>query len=372
MRSKEYLVNNGFFSFLATEPVSSIEKAKRNAEIVLQYSTAYPFRVRGKEMLCVYCQEEFTDPNDYRNHIDECHKSFTVNAAFAHCVKAKEYLKVDITNLRCRVCSTPCDTLENMAAHIRDVHGVSQINMDCEIRMHPYRLFSEKWVCALCDKNFATLTQLCRHTTSHYQKFGCDVCGRKYLTSEALKYHTRCSHSGTHMCRKCWTDFPTLELKREHVRISVACWPFCCTICGERFVSGERRQSHLVEVHGQEKKVYECPDCDQIYKSRRPFYNHYTLVHSDNSYKCTYCVLKFSTKKQMEEHRFSHTGKKPFHCNVCSKTFSRRKNLQQHIWIHSETKRFICAVCDKQFAQNVSLKCHLRSYHPEIVSSDPF
>ncbi|XP_052745572.1 PR domain zinc finger protein 5 isoform X25 [Bicyclus anynana] len=263
----------------ALGPVSSIRKAKRNAELVLQYSTAYPFRIRGKDMLCVYCHEEISDPNDYRTHMDKSHKTFTVSTAFAHCGSGKEYLKVDITDLKCRICCTPCDNLDDVAKHIRDVHGIANFEADSEIGMHPYRLFSDKWVCALCAKKFATIIQLCRHTTSHYQKYTCDVCGRMYLTIEALKYHTRCSHSGSNVCRKCWTDFPTLEMKREHLKVSKSCWPFCCVSCGERFVSGERRQARLIDVHGQKRKLYHCPDCDQTFRTRKPFYNHYTLVN---------------------------------------------------------------------------------------------
>lgn len=364
----EELSQRDFFSFLATEPVSSIQKAKQNAELVLQYSTVYPFRIRrGKDLLCVYCHEEYSDPNDYRSHMDEYHKSFTVSTAFAHCAKRKDYLKVDLTNLKCRICFTPCDSLKEIAAHIRDVHGMSQINTDFDIGMHPYRLNGEKWNCALCDSKFASLIKLCRHTASHYQKYTCDVCGRMYLTNEALKYHTRCSHSGSNSCRKCWTEFPTLEMKKEHIKMSKSCWPFCCTACGERFFSWEKKQEHLTEVHGREKRAYACPDCEQVFSCRKPFYKHYTLVHSDNCYKCPCCDLKFSTKNQMEDHRFGHTGEKPFRCDVCSKTFSRKKNLEQHLWIHRENKRFGCLICEKQFAQKVSLTGHMKSHHPEIA-----
>ncbi|XP_052745569.1 oocyte zinc finger protein XlCOF6 isoform X19 [Bicyclus anynana] len=347
----------------ATKPVSNIRESRRNAELVLQYSTAYPFRVRAKDMICVYCHEEFAEPNMYRDHMDEEHKTFTVYTAFAHCHRGQEFLKVDITGLKCRICSTPFENLQDIAAHIRDTHGFSEINTDIEIRMHPYRLNSEKWGCALCNEKCASLIKLCRHTASHYHKYTCHVCGRMYLTNQALKYHTRCSHSGKNVCRKCWTDFPTLELKKEHVKISKSCWQFCCITCGERFASWEKKQDHLTEVHGREKKVYGCRDCDQTFSSRKPFYKHYILVHSDKSYICPYCDFKFISKREMENHKIGHTGEKPFRCEVCSKMFPREKDLKQHLWIHSKMKRFVCAICEKQFAQKVSLKGHMKSHH---------
>ena len=357
-----------FLFFLDSKQPSRIMMTKRNAELVLQYSTVYPFRIRSKTMICVYCCEEYEDPKDYRTHLDEAHKTFTVSTALAHCGYGKEYLKVDLTDLKCRICSLPCNNLEEIAEHIREIHGVSKIDLNYEIGMHPYRMDGEKWVCFLCDKKMPSLTKLCRHTTSHYQKYTCDVCGRTYLKNEALKYHIRCSHTyGNHVCRKCWIDFPTLEKKREHLRQSKRCWTFCCISCGERFMSWEGKQKHLIEIHGRQKKMYECPDCEETFESRKHFYTHFKVNHSDDSYVCSCCGLKYGTKKELEEHRFCHTGEKPYRCSICLKLFSRSKSLKQHMWIHSDNKRFICVICNKQFAQKVSLKGHMKTHHPEIT-----
>ncbi|XP_061385131.1 oocyte zinc finger protein XlCOF26-like [Danaus plexippus] len=342
--------------------------AKRNAQLVLQYSTAYPFRTRGNLMLCVYCCEEYADPKDYRDHMDRTHESFTISTAFAHVGRSKEYLKVDLSDLKCRLCLTPCNNLEEIALHIRNHHGINNIDISFDIGMHPYKIDIDRWSCFLCNKKMASLTKLCRHTTCHYQKYTCDVCGRSYLTYEALKYHIRCSHSGNYVCRKCWTDFPTLEKKREHVKNSKACWGFICLSCGERFKSWESKQRHLVDVHGAPKKVFTCPDCEETFDSRKHFYNHFKLNHSDETFVCSCCGLKFTTKSQLEEHRSCHTGEKPYRCDICMKTFSRTKGLKQHMWIHSEIKRFVCTICNKQFSQKVSLKGHLITHHPEVTA----
>ncbi|XP_059056466.1 oocyte zinc finger protein XlCOF6-like isoform X13 [Achroia grisella] len=343
------------------------QMAKRNAEVILQYSTVYPFRLRGKWMQCVYCCDRYEDPTVYRNHMDEHHQKFTVSTAFAHFGKRKDYLKVDCTNLKCRMCRQPFETLEDVAKHIYERHECKKLNLNYELGMQPYKISKDNWICLLCDKKFAALTKLCRHTTSHFLKFTCDVCGRCYLTNEALKYHIKCSHSGKYQCRRCWREFESTEEKREHQRNSKPCWTFCCTTCGERFNSWELKQKHSVEIHNLPKQTYNCPDCGEVYDSRKLFYAHYKLTHTDESYMCSYCGLKFICKNALEDHRICHTGEKPFKCTVCTKSFSREKGLKQHMWIHSDIKRFICAICSKQFAQKVSLKCHMKSHHPDIT-----
>lgn len=337
-----------------------------NAEVVLRYSTAYPFRLRGNMLRCVYCCDEYQDPTEYRQHMDESHQTFTVSTAFSHCAKSLEYLKVDCTDLSCRVCGIPCDTLEEIARHIRDCHDNNVIDINYEIGMQPHRIDSDKLLCFICDKKFPSINKLCRHTTSHYQKYTCDVCGRSYLTKEALVYHVRCSHTGSHACRKCWREFSTLEEKKNHMRVSKTCWSFCCVTCGERFLSWEFKQKHLVEAHGRPKRTYSCPDCSKVFESRKKYYLHFTLKHTDDIFVCACCGLKFANQGMLDDHLLVHSNEKKFECKICLKSFTRKKSLTQHMWIHSETKRFQCVICEKQFAQKVSLKGHMKTHHPEV------
>lgn len=356
-----------FFLFLELEPHLT---AKRNAEIVLQYSTVYPFRLRGKAMLCVYCCEEYEDPEDFRRHVDDNHEQFTVSTAFAHIGSAKDYLKVDCTNLKCRLCAESFISIEHVAEHLAKEHDrkeTRKLCLDYDIGLQPYKLEKDKWLCFHCNKKLPTITKLCRHTTSHYQQYTCDICGRSYMTNDALKYHIKCSHSGNYVCRRCWKDFPTLEEKREHVRTSKSCWAFGCVNCGDRFQSWEQKQKHLVEKHDCPETSYPCPDCDKTFQIRKQFYSHYKMAHTDEGFVCSCCGLKFGAKNQLEDHRLGHTGEKQFKCLVCSKAFTRNKSLSQHMWIHSDVKRFECKPCNKQFNQKVSYRSHMKVHHSHDV-----
>ncbi|KAI8426836.1 hypothetical protein MSG28_014518 [Choristoneura fumiferana] len=323
--------------YLETGEISRFRMAKRNAEVILQYSTVYPFRLRSKSMFCVYCDDEFEDPAEFRTHAVKCQRSFPFAKAFAYSLRNQEHLKVECSDISCRVCNTPYHTLEEMAQHIFDNHENTTLNLTYGLGLQPYKLDQDKWHCFICQKKFPSLTKLGRHTPTHYRKCTCEICGRTYLTKEALKYHMRCSHSDNHACRKCWQEFPSLEEKKEHIRSSKPCWPFCCVYCGDRFLSWENKQKHLVEAHARPKKTYKCPDCDKTYDSRKLFYSHYKLTHTDETFTCSCCGLKFESKKTLEDHRIGHTGEKLFKCSVCLKSFSRDKSLKQHMWIHRYT-----------------------------------
>ncbi|VVD05370.1 unnamed protein product [Leptidea sinapis] len=326
--------------------------ARRSAEAVLKYSTVCPFRVRRSELCCVYCFDEFQSGAEFKQHMDTNHRLFNVSTAFSHCSTANEYLKVDCSDLRCRVCSEIFNSIEEIARHLHDIHDVRKINPDHKIFLQPYKIDDDNWVCVICNKRMPSLTKLCRHTTSHYQKFTCDICGRSYLTNEALKYHVRCNHSGSqYTCRKCWQEFLTDEEKKHHVQTSKQCWPFCCVHCCEKFKSWEGKQKHLEDVHGKPKKKYNCTDCNEVFESRKQFYSHYTLYHTNDSFMCTCCGMKFTKKHKLEDHKITHTGEKDFECDICNKLFTRKNTLKQHMYIHKVVKRFPCPVCNKQFAQ---------------------
>jgi KRAB domain-containing zinc finger protein len=301
--------------------------AKRNAEVVLQYSTAYPFRLQGNSMLCVYCCESYQDPAEYRQHMDSTHQNFTVSTAFAHCSRRKDYLKVDLTGLKCRLCAETYSNVKDMAKHIYDLHECKKLNLNYEVGMQPYKMEKGCWECSICDMRLPSLVKLGRHTTAHYQKFTCDICGRNYYTNESLKYHVRLSHSGKHSCRKCWVEFSNLDEKKEHLKVSKQCWSFCCLTCGDRFMSWENKQKHQVQVHGCAKRTYECPDCDKVFDSRKHFYKHYKLSHTDENFICSCCGLKFANKRELDDHRIGHTGEKGHKCSVCvSKRFPGRNH----------------------------------------------
>lgn len=339
--------------------------AKRNAEFIVKFSTAYPFRLPEDSMVCVYCCESYDDPSMYRKHMDEEHQTFNVRMAFVHCTEG--YIKVDCTELRCRLCVESFEDLESVAQHLFNKHE-QPLNLSFELGMQPFKLEKDRIACAICNAKSLCLRQLSRHTQSHFLKYTCDTCGKSYSTITTLKHHISYTHTGQErICRKCKKTFTSLAEKREHLNQSKKCWSHLCSVCGERFLTWNIKQAHMSTVHGAPKRTYVCPECNEVFPDRKKYRVHFKILHTDDNFVCTCCGLKFDTKRNLENHKVIHTKEKLFPCPVCSKSFPRKKNLVQHMWIHSELKRFSCTLCNKQFNQRVSWKTHMKSYHPDLV-----
>ncbi|XP_069363786.1 PR domain zinc finger protein 5-like isoform X17 [Maniola hyperantus] len=342
--------------------------ARRNAKVVLKYTTMYPFRIPSNSMVCVYCCEQVEDPAAYRQHMRDEHKTFNVDTAFAHTPNNyTEFLKVDCSELACRICDQPFDNIPLIAQHIAQEHG-KDVNLNVEIGMQMFKLGPEKWVCALCKIKLPSLRELSRHTSCHYHKYTCETCGKSYINKENLQRHIQYAHSDFKICIKCKKSFISVQERRKHVVDSPKCWPFSCPQCGQRFLTRRIKGDHMREAHGQAPRTYTCPDCGQVFDKWHHYKAHFILSHTNDTYSCSFCKLKFDSKRNLAEHVVIHTKEKSFPCPVCSKTFSRKKNLAQHSWVHSEYKRFECTLCNRQFNQRVSWKTHMKHYHPELVN----
>lgn len=315
-------------------------------------------------MVCVYCCESYSDPTEFRAHMNEEHVTFNTRMAFVHC--SEGYIKVDCTNINCRLCLKHFQSLEQVAEHLYHDHK-KPLNLSVALGLQPFKLESNKLLCAICNAKSLCLRQLSRHTQSHFWRYTCESCGKSYATNTTLRSHIRFCHTGKErICRKCKSTFSSIEDKRKHLTESPKCWSHLCCVCGDRFISWHLKQLHLSEVHGVEKKTYVCQECGQVFHERKKYRTHFKLSHTDDNFVCSCCGMKFETKKTLGEHIVSHTMEKLFPCTVCSKSFPRKKNLNQHMWIHREQKRFECKLCNKKFNQKVSWKTHMKSYHPEL------
>ncbi|XP_049704022.2 gastrula zinc finger protein XlCGF57.1 isoform X13 [Helicoverpa armigera] len=345
--------------------------ARRNAATILTFATVYPFRLPETDLMCVYCCESYTDAALFRQHMKTEHDYFKVRTAFAHCAY-DSYIKIDCTEMACKKCAQTFNRVEEFAHHLNEKHD-EKINFDYQLGVNPFKFVQDRLMCGVCDINFPCMRQLSRHMSSHYRNFTCDCCGKSYTTNSGLQQHIRFSHiDKERICRKCRQTFSSLEAKKEHTINSPKCWMYQCYMCLQRFMTWSSKEEHLVQVHGQKKKSYSCPECSLSFTTRNKYRYHFNTTHAEINFTCPYCGRKFASKRYLEQHIVVHTGAKMFQCNVCSKAFPRKKNLAQHMWIHSEYKRFECRPCNKQFNQRVSYKSHMKGHHPEISEDQWF
>lgn len=258
-----------------------------------------------KSILCVFCLESFNDPVDFRSHINDEHQKFSMMMPFAR-LQRSEFIKVDFTDLTCKLCEEKHFSLEAIAKHLKESHRKS-VNTDTQLGVMPYLLKKDKWNCAVCAKNFPSLLHLNKHTTTHFLSNVCDVCGKSYVSTTGLLQHVRNTHQKTKpFCRRCNRLFSSYEAKKLHEKSEKRCMPYCCTECTDRFPSWEMKQRHLVDVHGCTKNTYQCSDCVVTCSDRRAFYEHYKMYHSQDCHVCVYCGLKFVTKSRLNRHLGKH------------------------------------------------------------------
>ncbi|XP_063390656.1 zinc finger protein 320-like isoform X19 [Cydia fagiglandana] len=349
----------------------SRDAAKQNAQMILKHSTAYPFLQLASLLRCCFCRETFADPAQFRAHMDIVHQN--VDRSTCHKGNLDTQTRVDITNLRCKKCIKAFASIEALATHLHDEHELD-IELSQSLALVPLRLEKNRYECVVCSQKFTGTMQLSRHTGMHYFRNICDICGKRFESRRGIDNHVKVRHNiddilRTYYCRSCKKSYPTLEAKKEHMRTNKSCLPFRCAICNERFLFWERREDHQVEVHGKERKIFRCTECDKVFERRTLLYFHFKAAHTED-HKCQYCELTFSTRRDLREHTHQHTGERPLKCHVCNKTFARDKALRQHLIIHDDSKKKMCPVCSRLFTDNKKLKMHVQKHHPEIFSHE--
>lgn len=328
---------------------------------VVEFATAYPFRLKERDVMCILCNSSFEDPKHFRDHFDDRHLHFNIHDIKKHERAVRKRLKVDCTDLRCRICQKIFDDVDSVANHLNADHD-KEISPD-GIGLQIFKFGPDKWVCAYCKEKFMSLRSLSRHTVSHFYNFVCPTCGMNYVNSFLLNKHIKNKHSNLLSCVKCRKTFPSDKDRKVHLQESKSCWSYRCVYCEERFRSGRNRMTHIQKTHGIAAHMFKCTVCPLEFITYNLFRNHYVKEHTDK-FVCSICDQKFGSKFILKMHNDRHTGNKEFKCDVCGKDFLRKSHLAQHLWTHREKKRLECKLCDKKFNQEVAWKGHMKSKHP--------
>lgn len=195
-------------------------------------------------------------------------KKYTIN---------KIPVKVDCTELACRICSSPFDTLENVANHLNKSHSFD-VDLTGDLGLHAFKFQNGHLSCVICKKKCFSIRALSRHTQTHYVKFTCESCGKSYSTTRSLQYHVKHSHSNERDCSHCKKRFDSTEAKRRHLKESPDCWYHRCGVCDQRFMLWEGKQKHMIEVH-KNKSSLVCPECGDVFANRKRYIKHYEKCH---------------------------------------------------------------------------------------------
>ncbi|XP_045781715.1 zinc finger and BTB domain-containing protein 40-like isoform X2 [Maniola jurtina] len=287
-----------------------VMRPRSNAEIILQCSTACPFRTWKSNFNCVFCRVQSSDPSTLRAHMLTRHENYDVQAAFYKKL-GKEFLKIDITDLQCKLCFMPIENFENLTYHLKNDHQ-QPINSDAQLGVLPFRLNDGSiWKCTMCPNEFKDFISLKKHTSEHFQNYVCDTCGEGFITESAMIAHTKIPHENKYSCSRCVATFSTLEERNVHVKTQHTSTPYMCVYCKDRprFANWELRKKHLMEVHNYKTGAdkYECTTCQKSFKTRSGKYNHMARTHrikkdTELNYPCHNCPKAFTTQLFLDKH----------------------------------------------------------------------
>ncbi|KOB76196.1 Uncharacterized protein OBRU01_06186 [Operophtera brumata] len=331
-----------------------------NASLLVRYTTACPFRLPGSFMTCLVCLSTFREPEEFRKHMKDEYPKLRRSLS---CISSNYDVKVDITELNCRICSKNFETLEDIADHLNSAHSIG-LDLKLKLGLQPFKLYSNNYSCLVCGEKCNDIRSLSRHSQKHNMNYTCETCGKAYGNEASVRVHAKYSHGKYKTyCMKCRKGFDSSEEKKTHMLGSQRCWPYVCNYCGLRCITKNSKTSHMISEHDHKPPLYNCPECPEIFTHKSMQIRHFNTAHTDK-FQCPNCEKKFSCKKELNDHLVSHTAEKLYECDVCFKAFTRLKTLKAHMWNHMEKKRFECKQCNKQFNQRVSWKTHMSSYHP--------
>lgn len=212
------------------------------------------------------------------------------------------------------------------------------------LRRH-MRRHSDKHKCKLCEKTFASATELRLHLNVHLgiKPHKCGECDMAYGTSADLLRHTRSVHSLEKPFRCCYCDYTSAEASRMkiHIRSHTGERPFTCLQCTFATTDAFKLRRHLRTHTGE--KPYSCTICQAKFTQRASMKMHILRKHTENLPKehCPICNAALFGKHDVQVHiRKQHSYlETPIKCRFCPETFHERYILRQHQQSHRNEKQ---------------------------------
>ncbi|XP_052745812.1 gastrula zinc finger protein XlCGF26.1-like [Bicyclus anynana] len=351
-------------------PITERQMHCINIEVFLTHTTATPIRSHdGFSYMCCFCNENFVNPADLKDHSLMKHKNAHDIIEFMKKQRPDAFLlKLDITLLKCTICDTSIDTVDELFDHLQNEHK-KRLHTEVKCQIVPFKFGGEQLQCALCSLFFTKYKILLEHMHTHFRNFVCDICDAGFVSRRAMLSHKDTHTKGSFECGECSKVFENPQRRRTHMNAvhRFMNLPSKCGICKERFTGGRLKDLHMIAVHGMSPVIRKCLACDKTFPSQQALRIHTKKYHLlERNFQCSECDMKFFTGALLKNHMLKHTGQKDFQCDVCLKWFGRKCVLTEHMRIHMNDRRFVCMHCGRGFVQKCSWRGHLRTVHGEI------
>uniref|UniRef100_A0A1A9W6M7 C2H2-type domain-containing protein n=1 Tax=Glossina brevipalpis TaxID=37001 RepID=A0A1A9W6M7_9MUSC len=220
--------------------------------------------------------------------------------------------------------------------------------------------------CLDCEGNvFQDTNELSKHT-NHRINYKCSECEKEFDLETSLKKHLK-THRPLDARKDAWKKCPDcgkclkLGSMWMHRKIHAENKKYGCDICGQKFVQ-KINLTHHTRVHTAEKP-YECSECQKRFQERSHLQRHQKYHAQTRSYRCDKCGKMYKTERCLKVHNLVHLEQRPFACTVCDKSFISNSKLKQHSNIHTGERPFKCNYCPRDFTNFPNWLKHTRRRH---------
>ena len=318
-----------------------------------------------KDYTCDTCGNSFSKAQDLKSHIlgvhdgRKNHKCEFCNKSFLQACFLKKHIytvHVGPNGFTCQHCSKSFSKCHSLKTHVR-------LCWPEESQQHAN--------CPECGKSFKTYTLKTHIRKVHERvkekqvKSECDLCGKSYNSSYAMKHHKKTVHEGikNFICEECGKGFTDGRSMKNHILVmheGDKSHVITCDECGKA-ISKHYMKKHIQMVHEGVKGGISCDLCGKLFYNNYQMKKHKEIVHEGKKlHTCEECGKSFTRSHVLRKHiRRIHEGQKDHKCEYCGKLFFDIDNMHAHVKnLHNENKEYICESCGSAFGTKNTLKKH--------------
>lgn len=379
-------------------------------EELLRIHINWHFQVQQRDHYCAECDRYFISAVNLESHNETQHRapqkvakpeqpdddasndsdqseSETKIKGTPESIAKEEEIIHKILTLNCSECDAVAETFQLLKKHGREVHGLKSMTIVCcerrfsrRSRLYEHCLIHQKpdaFECELCKKRFPDSSALRHHkwwmhTPASERPFKCDICGNKFMKEYLLKQHIQRhveQERKVFQCQQCDRSLSTASQLRSHMQSlhgEASAW--VCDVCAKGFthrsVLERHRLSHTPE--GLAKMMEQCTNCNRWYSNRKSFIKHRRRCGVSQPVQCDQCTHIAVNDVALKTHqKLRHTNRPKYPCSYCGKEFSRELRLKEHEANHAGIVLYKCEFCPRMCNSSSNMYTHKKVAHPE-------